>query len=150
MPGAARPTCHSVSVAAVIVDGSGRVLCIQRFDNLKWEPPGGVLEPDESIEAGLRREVLEETGLEVEPVRLTGVYKNLARGIVALVFRCRVVGGEAVRTNETANFSWLSLEEVLDRMVEAFAIRVSDGLDEHGPYVRNHDGVHVNHPTVAD
>jgi len=78
---------HSVSVAAVIVNAEGSVLLIQRRDNGKWEPPGGVLELDEQITAGLRREVREETGLDVEPERLTGVYKNMAQGIVALVFR---------------------------------------------------------------
>jgi 8-oxo-dGTP pyrophosphatase MutT (NUDIX family) len=82
---------HSVSVAGVITDDDGRALFIRRRDTLCWEPPGGVLELDESIEAGLR-EVREETGLAVEPVALTGVYKNMARGI-ALVFRCNVVSG---------------------------------------------------------
>ncbi len=54
---------HSVSVAAAVVDADGRILVIRRRDNGHWEPPGGVLELDETIEDGLRREVLEETGL---------------------------------------------------------------------------------------
>src|SRR5262249_55831694 len=57
------------------------------------EPPGGVLELDETIEDGLRREAREETGLEVEPIALTGVYKNMTRGIVAPVFRWKITGG---------------------------------------------------------
>ena len=68
---------HSVSVAGVITDDHGRALLIQRGDNHQWEPPGGVLEPGETIHDGLRREVREETGLDVEPVALTGVYKNM-------------------------------------------------------------------------
>ena len=48
-----------------------------------------MLELAEGIHDGLRREVREETGLDVEPITLTGIYKNLARGIVALVFRCK-------------------------------------------------------------
>src|SRR5271166_4286482 len=75
---------HSVSVAAVITDDHGRALLIQRRDNRHWEPPGGVLELAETIQDGLRREVAEETGLEIEPIALTGVYKNMPRGIVAL------------------------------------------------------------------
>jgi 8-oxo-dGTP pyrophosphatase MutT (NUDIX family) len=59
---------HSVSVAGVIVDEQNRAVLIRRRDNLQWEPPGGVLEVDESIHDGLRREVLEETGLVVEPI----------------------------------------------------------------------------------
>jgi 8-oxo-dGTP diphosphatase len=80
---------HSVSVAAVITNDSGEVLIIQRRDNGQWEPPGGVLELGESVEAGLRRESREECGIELDQARLTGVYKNMARGIIALVFRAR-------------------------------------------------------------
>src|SRR6516164_5752775 len=82
---------HSVSVAGVVIDENGRTLVIQRRDNGHWEPPGGVLERDETITEGLLREVREETGLIVEPVALTGVYKNMSQGILALVFRCRAV-----------------------------------------------------------
>ena len=62
--GAAR---HSVSVAAAIINQDGQLLAVRRRDNGHWEPPGGVLELDETIQAGLVREVLEETGLRVEP-----------------------------------------------------------------------------------
>src|SRR5258708_4402529 len=95
-------TEHSVSVAAVVTDHAGHVLVVQRRDNGEWQIPGGVLELDESIPAGVRREVEEETGLQVQPSRLTGVYKNLRRGVVALVFRAQVVGGQARSTNESA------------------------------------------------
>src|SRR3954449_13441244 len=99
LPGAAAVSDHtrkhSVSVAAAIIDDEGRFLAIRRADNRAWEPPGGVLELDESIEAGLIREVEEESGLHIEPTALTGIYKNIRRGIVALVFRCRVLGETA-------------------------------------------------------
>ena len=54
---------HSVSVAGVVVDEAGRVLIIQRRDNGRWEPPGGILERDETFEEGVVREVAEETGV---------------------------------------------------------------------------------------
>src|SRR5215472_6744650 len=97
---------HSVSVAAVITDDQGRALLIQRRDNGRWEPPGGVLELDETIEHGLCREVREETGLDIEPGPLTGVYKNMVRGIVALVFRCKVIGGKLANNDEVTAFFW--------------------------------------------
>ncbi len=134
---------HSVSVAGVIVDGQGRALLIQRRDNGRWEPPGGVLELGEAITAGLRREVREETGLEVEPDRLTGVYKNMSRGIVTLVFRCRWVGGTITETDEAADCRWAAPDNVRDLATEAQAIRVLDGLaagDGQPPAVREHDG----------
>src|SRR2546429_1527176 len=102
---------HSVSVAGVITDGDGRVLLIRRRDTRRWEPPGGVLELDESIEAGLRREVREEIGLTIEPVALTGVYKNMARGILALVFRCNALSGHLTVNEEVSGFRWATPEE---------------------------------------
>lgn len=136
---------HSVSVAAVVPGADGRVLAVRRRDNGHWEPPGGVLELDESIHDGLRREVEEETGLLVEPGELTGVYKNIPRGILALVFRCEVVGGSPGPTVESAEVAWLTVAEVRERMAEVYAVRVLDALanGSGGPAVRAHDGSRV-------
>jgi len=132
---------HSVSVAAVITDGHDRALLVRRADNGRWEPPGGVLELGETIEDGLRREVREETGLDVEPGQLTGVYKNMARGVIALVFRARITGGELAGGDETTGFRWATGPEVGALAVEAQAIRVLDGLARRErPAVRHHDG----------
>ena len=135
---------HSVSVAGVITDDHGRALLIQRADNHRWEPPGGVLELGETIHDGLRREVREETGLDVEPIALTGVYKNMNRGIVALVFRCKVTGGDLATTDEASAFRWAADDEIADLMDQAYAIRVLDALhDTAAAAVRPHDGVHL-------
>lgn len=67
----------------------------------------------------MRREVAEETGVDVEVGRLTGVYKNLERGIVALVFRCRPVAGEAVVTDESRRVAWFTSDEVRRHMTPA-------------------------------
>lgn len=132
---------HSVSVAAAVVDTEGRVLAIRRRDNDQWEPPGGVLELDETIHAGLLREVREETGLTVEVGPLTGVYKNMARGIVALVFRCTPVDGTAGASAEVREVRWLRPDELGAHMDEAYAVRMLDALAGGGPFIRAHDGV---------
>jgi 8-oxo-dGTP diphosphatase len=132
---------HSVSVAAAIVDEGGQLLAVRRRDNGHWEPPGGILELDETIHAGLVREVHEETGLEVEPQALSGVYKNMRRGIVALVFRCRIVGGEPRPTREAEQVSWLSPDEVRNLMDEAYATRLLDALRAGPAAIRAHDGL---------
>ena len=127
-----------------ITDPHGRALLIQRRDNHRWEPPGGVLELGESIQDGLRREVQEETGLTVEPVTLTGVYKNMTRAIIALVFRCTITGGELATNAEAADFRWATPAEVSELAAEVYAVRILDGLrHEPGPVVRQHDGTHV-------
>ncbi|MGV9674209.1 NUDIX hydrolase [Nocardia sp. NPDC003482] len=134
---------HSVSVSGIVVDGDNRVLVIRRADNGHWEAPGGVLELDEAFEDGVRREVAEETGLTVQVDRLTGVYKNLAAGIVALVFRCTAEAGVADPTDEAREVRWMTADEVREAMVPAFAIRVLDALDGGEPKVRAHDGTNL-------
>lgn len=134
---------HSVSVAAVVTDDQGNVLVVKRRDNGDWQIPGGILELEESIEAGVRREVLEETGVVVEPERLTGVYKNLRLGVVALVFRSRVISGAPGPTEESAEVAWWTADQVAEQMGETFAVRVLDALDSHEPAVRLHDGVRL-------
>ncbi|MFB7027506.1 MULTISPECIES: NUDIX hydrolase [unclassified Streptomyces] len=131
---------HSVSVAGAVVREDGRLLAIRRADNGTWELPGGVLELDETPQDGVVREVLEETGVRVEVERLTGVYKNLARGIVALVFRCRPVGGDAVTSDEAIAVEWLTPGEVRERMAEVYAVRLLDAVGGGEPHVRAHDG----------
>ena len=134
---------HSVSVAGVVVRSDGTILVVQRRDNGNWEPPGGVLELDESFEEGVQREVLEETGVHVAVERLTGVYKNLNRGVVALVFRCSPIAGDIKVTPEAQRVQWLVSSEVEKRMVPAFAVRVLDALNSSGSAIRVHDGVNI-------
>ncbi len=133
---------HSVSVAGVVFDDAGRVLLIRRRDNDQWQAPGGVLELDETFEEGVAREVLEETGARVEAQRLTGVYRNLTKGVVALVYRCRVVGGALSPTAESSEVAWVGVEEAASRMSPAFAIRILDarGGAMSEPASRSHDG----------
>jgi len=130
-----------VSVAGVITGEQGRALLIRRRDTGRWEPPGGVLELDERIHDGLRREVREETGLEVKPVALTGVYKNMKRGIIALVFRCEATGGELTTNAEVTEFRWATPDEVRELVAEAFAVRILDALKAGDVAIREHDGV---------
>ncbi|WP_089324352.1 NUDIX hydrolase [Actinomadura meyerae] len=136
---------HSVSVAGVILDDAGRALLIQRRDNGHWEAPGGVLELDEDIRTGIKREVLEETGLQVHVDDLTGIYKNMKRGIIALVFRCRLAGGNAQETSEAQDLRWMTAGEVRALATEAFAVRVLDAMAPPStpPAVRHHDGTHL-------
>ncbi|WP_328594817.1 NUDIX hydrolase [Actinomadura macrotermitis] len=131
-----------MSVAGVVVDGD-KALLVQRRDNAHWEPPGGVLEVAETITDGLVREVREETGLTVEPIALTGVYKNMTRGIVALVFRCRSVAGNLLTNDEVKSFHWATKDEVTAMLDEAYAVRVLDAMQAEHPKIRHHDGVNL-------
>ncbi|WP_020496051.1 NUDIX hydrolase [Sciscionella marina] len=133
---------HSVSVSGIVVDELERVLVIRRADNGRWEAPGGILEPGESFAEGVRREVAEETGMDSAVGELSGVYKNMSRAVVALVFRCSPAGAAVQYTEEAAEVRWMTREEVRAHMCPAFGIRVLDAF-EPGTQVRIHDGVHL-------
>lgn len=134
---------HSVSVAGIVVDKAERILVIRRRDNGHWEPPGGILELHESFEDGVCREVFEETGLHVQVDRLTGVYKNIRIGVVALVFRCTPLSVDIqTQSHEADTIQWVSLANITNLMDPAFAIRVTDAFDDCTP-ARLHDGIQL-------
>lgn len=144
---------HVVGVAGLVVDDDGRALSVRRRTPQRWELPGGALEVGERILDGLRREVREEIGLDVEPVRLSGVYQNMALGPVALVFLCRRAGGAERTSDETSDWRWVRRDEIGGLMPPAWSVRFTDGLDlwsaldaggqAPDPRVRVHDGTEV-------
>ncbi|OIV37959.1 hypothetical protein BIV57_08220 [Mangrovactinospora gilvigrisea] len=104
-----------LGASAVVLDAEGRVLLGQRADNGNWALPGGLLDPGEEPAAGAAREVLEETGVEIDVEYLSsmrvGRPYRFANGdeIVAttLVFRARAVGGKAcVNDEESLAVDW--------------------------------------------
>lgn len=133
---------HSVSVSGIVVNELDQVLAIQRDDNGHWEAPGGVLELGETFEEGVRREVREETGIDVTVGNITGVYKNMTRGVVALVFRCYIAGGQPRPTDEARDVRWLSKRQLTELMTPAYAVRVLDALDGSAT-TRAHDGTNL-------
>ncbi len=62
--------------AVIIEDGQGRVLLQQRVDDGKWSYHGGAIEADELAEDAARREIKEELNLEMDELRLFGVYSG--------------------------------------------------------------------------
>jgi ADP-ribose pyrophosphatase YjhB (NUDIX family) len=64
------------AASAIVADAAGRILLQRRTDNALWSIPGGAMEVGESIAQTAVREVKEETGLEVAPERLVGIYSN--------------------------------------------------------------------------
>src|SRR5699024_8689690 len=113
-----------------------------RRDNGHWEMPGGVLELSEQFEDGVRREVAEETGMVVHVDQLTGVYKNMSRGIVALVYRCRPSDQPTHATEEAREVRWMTRDEITEHMDPAYGVRVRDAFEQQ-PQSRAHDGVQL-------
>jgi 8-oxo-dGTP diphosphatase len=86
---------------ALIRDAEDRILMLRRTDTGKWWLPGGLLELGESLAATAVREVKEETGLEIEPFRLAGIFAGYQAQFASsdklfpfsAWFDCRIVGG---------------------------------------------------------
>lgn len=90
------------AVAAIIRNGAGEILLHQRSDNGVWEVPAGGIDPGEAPAQALVREVFEETGLKVVPLRVVAVVGGLAlthpngdrTEPTGTLFECRVIGGK--------------------------------------------------------
>jgi ADP-ribose pyrophosphatase YjhB (NUDIX family) len=88
-----------VAVAAVVGNDKNEILLTQRADSGVWLYPVGWADVGYSPSEVAIKEVLEETGIEVEPVSLIAVFDGLRLGfarlpLYSLVFHCRVLGGD--------------------------------------------------------
>ncbi len=107
-----------VGADAAIFDPEGRILLVRRADDGLWCLPCGWVEPNESTEEAAVREVREETGLEVQPRQLVGVFSrrpNAGYGphsAVAIVYLCEVVGGTLRRSHEVTDARYWRISEV--------------------------------------
>lgn len=113
---------HIVAVAAFVTNTQGQVLMLKspRGD---WEFPGGQVEVGETLPQALRREVLEETGIVVEPQSLVGVYSNTrSPSLLMLDFVCDYVSGEIRASDESIQVEWVERSAALSR-VKRLAIR---------------------------
>jgi 8-oxo-dGTP diphosphatase len=116
---------------------------VTRRDTDRWEPPGGYLEHDETVDEAVQRTVWEDTGLLVRPVILTGVYTDLGRNEVALVFRCSLIGKDVDRQVDGARGRWLTADEVRLLMDAPSAERLLDAVRLGPPKIRSYDGVRL-------
>jgi len=134
------PNRPVVGVGAVVVDGS-RVLLVRRANEpLKgeWSVPGGAVEIGETLEAAVAREVLEETGLQIEVGPIVEVLDRIrldpdgrARYHYVLVdFVCRPNGGTLACATDADDVMWVPLADLSAYSVADVTIRViQKGVD---------------------
>ncbi|GIJ34736.1 NUDIX hydrolase [Verrucosispora sp. WMMD703] len=121
------------SVSAIVRNDASELLLAQRADDGRWSVVSGFVEPGEQPATAVVREVLEETGLAVEPLRLSSAvshphtYPNGDRcEYLNLGFHCRFLGGEArVNDDESLDVRWFPPGRLPD-------------LDEHARLVIRH------------
>ncbi|MFC6020616.1 NUDIX domain-containing protein [Plantactinospora solaniradicis] len=108
------------SVSAVVVNDAGELLLGQRADDGRWSVISGFVEPDEQPAQTLVREVYEEAGVRVAPVRVSSVlahphtYPNGDQcQFLNIGFRCRYVDGVArVNDDESVAVEWFPPDEL--------------------------------------
>lgn len=109
------------TACALVTDSQGRLLLARRRDEPFagcWDLPGGFVEEDEHPLAALRRELLEETGLEVEPLEFIGVWMDRygggddARATLNLYWVARIVGGEAQAADDVSELGWFAPDQL--------------------------------------
>jgi ADP-ribose pyrophosphatase YjhB (NUDIX family) len=103
-----------VAVGAIVGNDKHELLLVQRADSGVWLYPTGWADVGYSASEVVVKEVLEETGIEVEPVQLVAVLDGLRLGfthipLYSLVFHCRMTGGELkAHPLETADVGWFA------------------------------------------
>jgi len=111
-------TRRRVPCVGAVVEDQGRLLLVRRSTEPglgRWSVPGGRVEPGESVTEALVREVLEETGLMVEPGGLVGaVERDAPDGSVYVIedHRARVVGGTLRAGDDAAEVGWFTTAEL--------------------------------------
>lgn len=125
------------SVSAVIFDRRGRLLLQRRSDGGQWGLPGGSVEIGESVSAAIRREVAEETGLDVAVGRVVGIYSDPRRQVVRypdgnvwhyvnVCFECAVRGGALQLSDETLALRYFAASGLPRTLLPNHRIRIRD------------------------
>jgi 8-oxo-dGTP diphosphatase len=104
---------------AILQRDDGRVLLTRRaiepFLGM-WDVPGGFLEPEETPEQGVARELLEETGLEVEVGRyeaaIVDVYGEGGDHTLNLFYECRILRGDPRPADDVSELGWFRPDEL--------------------------------------
>jgi ADP-ribose pyrophosphatase YjhB (NUDIX family) len=136
------PTANSIVVAvtAVVRNDEGDVLLIERTDNGLWAAPGGAQDLGESVVDTVKREVREETGVDVEVAGLSGIYSD-PRHVIAyddgevrqefsLCFHARPIAGELQTSSESRQVHWVKPEQLRDlNMHPSMQLRVSHAVE---------------------
>src|SRR5690348_9135717 len=123
-PDAPRANTLIPAASAIILNEHGEILLHRRRDNNLWALPGGTMEIGESIRQTVIREVQEETGLDVEPESVTGIYSDPTHVIeypngevrqeFSICFTCRIVGGKLHTSNESFELAFFAPQHLQD------------------------------------
>ena len=127
------------SATGIIFDDQGRILLVRQTPSGVWTAPGGAIDPGEQPADAVVREVWEETGLYVAPVRILGVYggppclvtypNGDRTEYVMTAFECEVRGGRLHANNdETDAAAFVAASELESYRTSKWVRHVVPGL----------------------
>ncbi|OMC83437.1 NUDIX hydrolase [Viridibacillus sp. FSL H8-0123] len=107
------PPKQTISVSALVRNERDEVLLLRtHWRSDTWEMPGGNVEVGEPLDRAVYREFLEETGIEIRPVGITGVYFNTTKHVLSVVFKAEYVSGEIkIQPEEIKEAKYIQLNE---------------------------------------
>jgi len=143
-----RPSEHSVRVACVIVNDERKVQITKCRDDGHREPPTRVLELDETFQKGVRRDVLEVTGLPVDVNALMGLHKNMKPGILVLVLKCPAMGGILATRSRTSLASGMTPWRAAGLTDTRYSVRIADPISGGGTISEHMTGPNMNRSLV--
>jgi len=121
----------TIGIFGIILDKQSHVLLCHRRDYNLWNLPGGTLESGEAPWDGVKREVREETGLEVEVSKLIGVYSKQDKNEIVFSFICKIIGGEISLNDEADKIEYFGIEKIPSNISPKQVERIKDAI--HGP-----------------
>lgn len=117
---------YNIGAFAIIVNSKDEVLLCHRTDYDMWNLPGGGIDNNESPWDGIKREVKEETGLEVKVERLISVYSKSYKNHLVFLFLCNQIGGKIEINNEARDIKYFNRKELPQNTIQKHIERIND------------------------
>ena len=140
---------HIVAVGGLIYNKEGEVLVAKSIRKNTWSFLGGQVEVGENLEEALKREIYEESGVEVKVRNLVGIYSNVQQTLwhdghtivptkITLDFKCDYLSGTPRISNETSEVIWVKPNEALKLFTHpVFSLRLNNFLNYKGTVFYN-------------
>lgn len=135
---------HIVAVGGLVYNKSGEILIAKSTRKNTWSFLGGQVEVGENLEEALKREILEESGIQVKIRNLVGIYSNIQQTIwhdgktqvptkITIDFICDYISGLPKISNETCEVIWVKPEEAIKIFTHpVFSLRLKNCLNYKG------------------
>jgi len=130
-----------VGATSVVLRNDGKLLMVKRIENNRWCLPAGYMHIGETVAHSAVREAHEESGLDIVPTRILGIYTPKSPWVypngdrvqpVITVFLCHAIGGKLGADNiETSHVQWMTTEEVLALDTHPILARLNKAVVQH-------------------